>query len=189
MQVVPILTRYEGVSDCFSTILQEEGVRGLFKGFGAVLLQYAAHFLIIKFSSKIISAVAQLLSNTPRLFPPSEPGVGAGPGPGPGVVGSQSPSPARRGNISSSEQAGWQGKGAGPEQPLPSPSLGRRGGAGQQGRAWDSPSLTRRRQVERDAEESQIPVRPAGRVAAQNETGWGNKVSVLTVALLSSTGH
>ena len=161
LQVVPILTRYEGVSDCFSTILQEEGVRGLFKGFGAVLLQYAAHFLIIKFSSKIISAVAQLLSNTPRLFPPSEPGMGAGAGPGPGVKGSKSPSPTRRGNISSSEQAGWRGEG--PDQLLPSPSLGRRGGAGQQGRAWDSPSLTRRRQVERDAEESQIPVRPAGR--------------------------
>ena len=66
--MVPILTRYEGVSDCFSTILQEEGFSGLFKGFGAVILQYAVHFLIIKFSSKIISQIAQVFSN-PRLFP------------------------------------------------------------------------------------------------------------------------
>lgn len=77
IEVVPILTRYEGVSDCFSTILQEEGFRGLFKGFGAVLLQYAVHFLIIKFSSKIISQVAQVFSN-PRLFP-SEPRLPAVP--------------------------------------------------------------------------------------------------------------
>jgi len=77
IEVVPILTRYEGVSDCFSTILQEEGFRGLFKGFGAVLLQYAVHFLIIKFSSKIISQVAQVFSN-PKLFP-SEPRLPAVP--------------------------------------------------------------------------------------------------------------
>jgi hypothetical protein len=30
-EVVPILTKYEGVGDCFTTILREEGVRGLFK--------------------------------------------------------------------------------------------------------------------------------------------------------------
>ena len=77
IEVVPILTRYEGVSDCFSTILQEEGFSGLFKGFGAVLLQYAVHFLIIKFSSKIISQVAQVFSN-PKLFP-SEPRLAAVP--------------------------------------------------------------------------------------------------------------
>ena len=49
---------------------QEEGFSGLFKGFGAMILQYGVHFLIIKFSSQIISQVAQLLSNPPRLpFP------------------------------------------------------------------------------------------------------------------------
>jgi len=67
IEVVPILTRYEGVSDCFSTILQEEGITGLFKGFGAVVLQYAVHFLIIKFSSKLISQVAQVFSS-PKLI-------------------------------------------------------------------------------------------------------------------------
>merc|ERR1712168_1646249 len=56
-EVVPVLTRYEGVADCFSTILQEEGFSGLFKGFGAMILQYGVHFLIIKFSSQIISQV------------------------------------------------------------------------------------------------------------------------------------
>ena len=59
-EVIPILPRYEGVGDCFSTILREEGVRGLFKGFGALILQYSVHFLIIKFSSKIISQIVQV---------------------------------------------------------------------------------------------------------------------------------
>ena len=76
IEVTPILTRYEGVADCFSTILQEEGISGLFKGFGSVLLQYAVHFLIIKFSSKIISQVAQLFSNPPNFLPdPRPPGA------------------------------------------------------------------------------------------------------------------
>jgi len=68
IEVTPILTRYEGVGDCFSTILQEEGFSGLFKGFGAVMLQYTVHFLIIKFSSKMISQVAAVFSNPPTLF-------------------------------------------------------------------------------------------------------------------------
>ena len=68
MEVTPILSRYEGVADCFNTILMEEGVSGLFKGFGAMLLQYTVHFLIIKFSSKIISQVASVFSSPPTLF-------------------------------------------------------------------------------------------------------------------------
>jgi len=68
IEVTPILTRYEGVADCFSTILQEEGISGLFKGFGAIMLQYAVHFLIIKFSSKIISQIAQVFSNPPNFL-------------------------------------------------------------------------------------------------------------------------
>jgi len=101
--VVPILTRYEGVADCFSTILQEEGFTGLFKGFGAMLLQFGVHFLIIKFSSQMISQVAQLISSPPRLpfpDPRQEPQEGAGaersqePGPQPRV---QAPGPQPRG--------------------------------------------------------------------------------------------
>ena len=30
-EVIPILTRYEGVFDCFTTVVREEGFRGLFK--------------------------------------------------------------------------------------------------------------------------------------------------------------
>ena len=72
MEVTPILSRYEGLADCFTTILQEEGFSGLFKGFGAVMLQYSVHFLIIKFSSKMVAAVATVLSPPPTLFPDSQ---------------------------------------------------------------------------------------------------------------------
>jgi len=72
MEVTPILSRYEGLSDCFTTILQEEGFSGLFKGFGAVILQYTVHFLIIKFSSKMVAAVAGVLSSPPTLFPDNQ---------------------------------------------------------------------------------------------------------------------
>ena len=72
MEVTPILSRYEGLGDCFTTILQEEGFSGLFKGFGALVLQYTVHFLIIKFSSKMVAAVASVLSSPPTLFPDSQ---------------------------------------------------------------------------------------------------------------------
>ena len=72
MEVTPILSRYEGLGDCFTTIMQEEGFSGLFKGFGALVLQYTVHFLIIKFSSKMVAAVASVLSSPPTLFPDSQ---------------------------------------------------------------------------------------------------------------------
>merc|ERR1711874_328346 len=94
-------------SDCFSTILQEEGIPGLFKGFGAVILQYTVHFLIIKFSSKIISQVAQVFSNPamdPRLVgytdqptPGGTPSLESGPPAAtPPITDSPRKSPSRR---------------------------------------------------------------------------------------------
>ena len=103
-EVLPILTRYEGVADCFSTILQEEGFSGLFKGVGAMMLQYGVHFLIIKFSSKVISEVVQLLSSPRAPFPdpgaqllPAPPShVTPSPGPHLEEAATRSPRPTRR---------------------------------------------------------------------------------------------
>jgi len=84
-EVIPILTRYEGVTDCFSTVVREEGVRGLFKGYGGVMLQYTLHFLIIKFSSKIISQIAKVLSSSDINIPDIKSEMlGGGPGAGTG---------------------------------------------------------------------------------------------------------
>lgn len=46
--VIPILTRYDGFFDCWNTITREEGRWGLYKGFGALILQYALQLSIIK---------------------------------------------------------------------------------------------------------------------------------------------
>ena len=59
-EVVPIITRYEGFFDCLSTITQEEGSRGLFKGFGALVMQYTATFALIKLSSLVVTEIAKV---------------------------------------------------------------------------------------------------------------------------------
>ncbi|XP_072166850.1 mitochondrial outer membrane protein SLC25A46-like [Diadema setosum] len=46
--VVPISTQFEGVSDCLRGILEEEGVAGLFKGFGALVVQYLMYAAVLK---------------------------------------------------------------------------------------------------------------------------------------------
>lgn len=46
--VIPILTRYDGFFDCWSTIRREEGRWGLYKGFGALIVQHALQLSVIK---------------------------------------------------------------------------------------------------------------------------------------------
>ena len=48
LEVLPIITRYDGVFDCYATIVSEEGFSGLYKGFGALVLQYALHVAVLK---------------------------------------------------------------------------------------------------------------------------------------------
>lgn len=59
--VTPILTGYEGFIDCYNTTIAKEGVGGLYKGFGALILQLAAHLAIIKFTSFVASEMSNLL--------------------------------------------------------------------------------------------------------------------------------
>ena len=65
LEVVPIVTRYEGVFDCYSTILEEEGVSGLYKGFGALILQYGLHIAILK----LTRCIFELLSSNQSKHP------------------------------------------------------------------------------------------------------------------------
>lgn len=62
IQVVPILTSYEGAIDCYHTTISSEGFLGLYKGFGAMVLQFAAHIAVIKISKWIISQVVEICS-------------------------------------------------------------------------------------------------------------------------------
>jgi len=48
LEVLPIITRYDGAFDCYKTIVSEEGFAGLYKGFGALVLQYALHVAVLK---------------------------------------------------------------------------------------------------------------------------------------------
>lgn len=46
--VLPVLTNYEGFADCYQSIIKFEGFLGLYKGLGAIMIQYSIHFLICK---------------------------------------------------------------------------------------------------------------------------------------------
>ncbi|KAG6448950.1 hypothetical protein O3G_MSEX005778 [Manduca sexta] len=59
--VTPILTGYEGFIDCYNTTIAREGVAGLYKGFGALVLQLAAHLAIIKLTTLVVTEVSNLL--------------------------------------------------------------------------------------------------------------------------------
>ncbi|VVD02405.1 mitochondrial outer membrane protein SLC25A46 [Leptidea sinapis] len=65
--VTPILTGYQGFFDCYNSTIAKEGVGGLYKGFGALVLQLAAHLAIIKLTTLVVSEMTNLLkpANSP----------------------------------------------------------------------------------------------------------------------------
>jgi len=46
--VLPVLTNYDGFVDCHQSIMRFEGSMGLFKGLGAIILQYSIHFFLFR---------------------------------------------------------------------------------------------------------------------------------------------
>lgn len=62
-QVVPILTNYEGAIDCWKSTINSEGFCGVYKGFGALLLQFAAHLAVIKLSKWIINQISEICAD------------------------------------------------------------------------------------------------------------------------------
>ena len=60
--VVPITTQYQGPVDCFFSILSEEGLGGFYKGFGALLLQYGLHMVILRLTRLLFERLSQELS-------------------------------------------------------------------------------------------------------------------------------
>jgi len=65
--VMPILTGYEGPLDCLRTTVAQEGRMGLFKGFGALLLQTSLIVILYKVVKislvKVVDAYAATSSN------------------------------------------------------------------------------------------------------------------------------
>ncbi|KAI8114788.1 Solute carrier family 25 member 46 [Lucilia cuprina] len=63
--VVPILTNYQGAIDCYRTTVATEGFSGLYKGFGAIILQFAAHIAVIKLTKWVVNQITEVISNRP----------------------------------------------------------------------------------------------------------------------------
>lgn len=61
--VIPINTRYDGFVDCFRTIVTEEGLHGLYRGFGALMLQYAIHAAILRLAKFMFEKLSQELKS------------------------------------------------------------------------------------------------------------------------------
>uniref|UniRef100_A0A8C6K7T8 Solute carrier family 25 member 46 n=2 Tax=Nothobranchius furzeri TaxID=105023 RepID=A0A8C6K7T8_NOTFU len=45
--VLPVNTQYDGLSDCLSAIRRKEGGAGFYRGFGALVMQYALHGVLL----------------------------------------------------------------------------------------------------------------------------------------------
>ncbi len=60
LSVTPILTNFEGVADCYEATVYEEGGAGLYKGFGALILQCITYTSIIKLSKFVFTQVSIL---------------------------------------------------------------------------------------------------------------------------------
>ncbi|XP_050332625.1 mitochondrial outer membrane protein SLC25A46-like isoform X2 [Bactrocera neohumeralis] len=63
--VVPILTNYQGAIDCYRTTVAAEGFSGLYKGFGAIVLQFAAHIAVIKLTKWVVTQITEVISSRP----------------------------------------------------------------------------------------------------------------------------
>ncbi|XP_052850943.1 mitochondrial outer membrane protein SLC25A46 [Drosophila gunungcola] len=63
--VVPIFTNYRGVFDCYRATITSEGAGGLYKGFGAMVLQFVAHVAIIKLAKWVVNQIAEGISHRP----------------------------------------------------------------------------------------------------------------------------
>lgn len=64
--VLPILTNYAGAVDCYESCLATEGVFGLYKGFGALIMQYSVHIALIRMSHFILTEIGALFQKPPK---------------------------------------------------------------------------------------------------------------------------
>ncbi|XP_057336755.1 mitochondrial outer membrane protein SLC25A46-like [Microplitis mediator] len=65
--VMPLLTGYSGAIDCYRTIVSTEGTLGLYKGFGALVLQFGIHFLVLKATKYILTEIGTILKTKPKV--------------------------------------------------------------------------------------------------------------------------
>lgn len=63
--VTPLLTGYSGAIDCYRTIIATEGTLGLYKGFGALVLQFTVHFMVLRATKWILTELTTILRPKP----------------------------------------------------------------------------------------------------------------------------
>ncbi|GFT41733.1 solute carrier family 25 member 46 [Nephila pilipes] len=66
--VLPVISTYEGIFDCFHTIVEEEGASGLYKGFGGLLMEYALQALILKVAQLVFCEIESLFKPNKKPF-------------------------------------------------------------------------------------------------------------------------
>ena len=52
--ITPVISDHDGLIECYKSVIVEETTSGLFKGFGALVLQYLLHFAFLKLSRAVI---------------------------------------------------------------------------------------------------------------------------------------
>eukprot|EP00794_Sanderia_malayensis_P009564 gene9564-10552_t len=57
--VVPLCTNYDGMTDCFESICRDEGLSALYKGLGALILQYVLQAILLKITKTIYKSLPQ----------------------------------------------------------------------------------------------------------------------------------
>ncbi|KAK0085811.1 hypothetical protein PV325_004373 [Microctonus aethiopoides] len=65
--VMPLLTGYNGAFDCYRTIINSEGTMGLYKGFGALVLQFGIHFLVLKATKYILTEIGTIFKTKSKV--------------------------------------------------------------------------------------------------------------------------
>lgn len=65
--VMPLLTGYSGAIDCYRTIVSTEGALGLYKGFGALVLQFGINFLVLKATKYILTEIGTMFKSKPKV--------------------------------------------------------------------------------------------------------------------------
>ncbi|KAG8229501.1 hypothetical protein J437_LFUL004907 [Ladona fulva] len=60
-EVLPIITNYRGASDCYDSTVSAEGSLGLFKGFGALVLQYSVHIAFLRLAKLVLTELSGFL--------------------------------------------------------------------------------------------------------------------------------
>lgn len=55
ISVVPLISNYDSAADCYNSILMKEGTAGLFKGFGALILQYSIQATILQMTNCFVN--------------------------------------------------------------------------------------------------------------------------------------